>query len=201
MLPFCSIKAQDSIKVRQDSLAFELCQLYAIDQTIRNPDYIKVLGMERMVKVDSLNFEKFISFVRQNGFPNEKMVGSNNWERECVCALGFIYLVHNPKKVAVEYYDLFKAELDSGNLNPELLAYALDRYYVSYEGRSYFNTPYKAWTNANGVCIGDKVKSDSLRSSIRLKPLAEFEFIDCSTIDMSDKPNYRNPLILKSIPN
>lgn len=205
LLSFSNIQAQytikqDSVVFHQNRLAFELSQLYAIDQTIRSSDYMKVIG-KNMVAIDSLNFEKFISFVKENGFPNKKMVGDINWAQESVGAVGFVYMVHNPKKVAKKYYELFKSEIDKGNLNPELFAYALDRYFVSSEGRSYFNTPYKAWASANGVCLQDKEKSNNLRLDIGLEPLPDSVFIDCSKIELSNKPNYRNPIILNSIPN
>lgn len=193
---FVNVHAQEETQIsQQDNLAFELCHLNAIDQMIRTPEYFNILK-EHMVKVDSLNFDKFITFVRKNGFPNEKLVGERNWIQGCVRSPGFLYLVHNPKKVAKEYYNLFKGEVEKGNLSPIMFSYALDRYYVSTEGRSYFDTPYKAWTSANGVCLQDKAKSDSLRISIGLEPLPESTFIDCSKIEISNKPNYSNPINL-----
>lgn len=191
---FANVHAQEEAS-QQDNLAFELCQLYAIDQSIRIPEYFNILK-GHTIKVDSLNFNRFIAFVKKNGFPNEKLVGEKNWMQGCVRSTGFVYLVHNPNKIANEYYDLFKGEVDKGNLTPAMLSYALDRYYVSTEGRSYFNTPYKAWTSANGVCLQDKAKSDSLRTSIGLEPLPESEFIDCSKMEISNKPNYSNPIML-----
>jgi hypothetical protein len=191
---FTDIRAQEVIS-QQDALAFEICQLYAIDQTIRNPEYLNVLK-ERTVKVDSLNFDKFIAFVKKNGFPNEKCAGEKNWMQGCVRMAGFVYLVHNPGKVAKEYYNLFKSEVDKGNLSPAMFGYALDRYYVSTEGRSYFDTPYKAWTTANGVCLQDKARSDSLRTSIGLEPLPESECMDCSKIEIGNKLDYSNPINL-----
>ncbi len=190
-----NIYGQELTTSQQDSLAFELCQLYAIDQTIRNSDYMEILK-ERIIKFDSLNFDKFISFVKKNGFPNKKMVGEKNWEQQCVSSTGFIYLVHNPTKIAKEYYDLFMSEVNKGNLSPLMFSYALDRHYVSTEGRSYYDTPYKAWTSASGVCLQDKAKSDSLRIGIGLPPLPESECIDCSKIEISSKPNYNNPIYL-----
>jgi hypothetical protein len=194
-LLFVNICAQE-IK-DTNTLAFDLCELSAIDQTIRTPEYFDVLKKE-FAKVDSLNFNKFIKFVKANGFPNKKLVGEGNWVHGCVRMTGFMYLVHNPKKVAGEYYNLFKAEVDKGNLSPTMFSYALDRYYVSVEGRSYFDTPYKVWTTANGVCLQDKAKSDSLRRSIGLEPLPESAFIDCSKMKISDKPDYSKPFNLIS---
>ncbi len=180
---------------QQKFLAFELCQLSAIDQTIREPEYFNILK-GGWSKVDSLNFNKFIGFVEKNGFPNRKLVGEENWAQGCVNMTGFLYLVHNPKKIAGEYYNLFKTEVDRGNLSPTMFSYPLDRYYVSTEGRSYFDTPYKVWTTANGVCLQDKVKSDSLRTSIGLEPLPKSAFIDCSKMKISDKPDSSKPFNL-----
>lgn len=183
----------------QKALAFELCQLSAIDQTIREPEYSNILK-ENWSKIDSLNFNKFIDFVKKNGFPNVKLVGEENWSQPCIMMAGFTYLVHNPKRVTKKYYNLFKIEVDKGNLSPTMFSYPLDRYYVSAEGRSYFDTPYKAWTTANGVCLQDKAKSDSLRISIGLEPLSDSVFIDCSKMEISNKPNYNRPINL-TMPN
>lgn len=132
----------------QNTLAFELCQLCAIDQIIRASEYFNILK-ERCSRIDSLNLNKFIEFVKEYGFPNEKLEGKENWAQGCVRMAGFCYLVHNPKRVAGEYYNLFRTEVDKGNLSPAMFSYPLDRYYVSVEGRSYFDTPYKAWTTAS----------------------------------------------------
>ncbi|MDR1092003.1 MAG: hypothetical protein LBL79_13085 [Prevotella sp.] len=190
---FANVCAQE-IK-SQNTLAFDLCQLSAIDQTIRTTEYFDILKKE-WAKADSLNFNKFIEFVKENGFPNEKLVGEENWTQGCVKMAGFIYLVHNPKRVAGKFYNLFKDEVDKGNLSPTMFSYALDRYYVSVEGRSYFDTPYKVWTTANGVCLQDRAKSDSLRASIGLEPLPESAFINCSKMEISDKPDYNKPFNL-----
>lgn len=193
LLLYINVSAQETTTSEQDDLAFELCQLFAIDQAIRNPEYSNVLK-ERIIKIDSLNFDKFIAFVSKNGFPAEKLVGEKNWMQGCVRSVGFLYLVHNPNKIVTKYYEFFKAEVDKGNLTPMMFSYALDRYHVSTEGRSYYDTPYKAWTSATGVCLQDKAKSDSLRTSIGLEPLQEF--VDCTEIEISDKPNYSNPINL-----
>jgi len=192
---FTNASAQEATTPQQDALAFELCQLHAIDQTIRNPEYSNILR-ERTPRIDSLNLNKYITFVKENGCPREELVGSKNWMQGCVRSVNFLYLVHNPTRIAKEYYDLFKAEVDKGNLSPTMFSYALDRHYVSTEGRSYFDTPYKAWTSANGVCLQDKAKSDSLRISIGLEPLPESKCIDCSKMEISNKPNYSNPINL-----
>ncbi len=194
LLPlFVNVFAQET--KNQNTLAFELCQLFAIDQTIRAPEYYNILK-DKVSKIDSLNLNKFIEFVEKNGFPNKKMVGEENWIQGCVRMAGFVYLVHNPKKVVREYYNLFKTEVDKGNLSPAMFSYPLDRYYVSVEGRSYFDTPYKGWTTANGVCLQDKAKSDSLRASIGLEPLPISNFIDCSEIEIKDKPDYSKSINL-----
>lgn len=197
LLLFANIFAQET--KNQNTLAFELCQLSAIDQTIRESEYSNILK-EEWSKVDSLNFNKFIEFVKKNGFPNVKLVGEENWAQPCVMMAGFIYLVHNPKRVTKKYYDLFKSEVDKGNLSSAMFSYPLDRYYVSAEGRSYFDTPYKVWTTANGVCLQDKAKSDSLRTSIGLAPLPISNFIDCSKMEISNKPDYSKPFVL-TMPN
>ena len=95
----------------KDQLAFELCGLYTIDQSIRTPEIFKLLG-RNMIAFDSINFSKFIKFVKKNGFPNKKMVGEHNWSHPSVGGVGFRYLVHNPNKVATEYYGLFRTQLE-----------------------------------------------------------------------------------------
>ena len=65
----------DSVAQRkQDSLAFELCQIYGSDQGIRLsegfPNKMKLVAV-----VDTLNFNKIVAFVMKHGFPTTRLLG------------------------------------------------------------------------------------------------------------------------------
>lgn len=164
-------------KTLQDSLSFELCQLFAADQSIRELKLDKEIIIATK-KLDSINFNKAISFIRQNGFPNEKLLGENFYSQECVQAACTVVLLHNPRRaIEPDVYSLLKNEVEEKRLSPITLSYILDRYYVSYKGISLYNSPYKVNTNAKGVRLEDKQESDRLRKDIGLEPLPESEFV------------------------
>jgi len=129
------LKAQDIEKRVKDSIKYELCKIWATDQTMRHElieEAPKILH-----KIDSLNYESFLSIVRKYGFPSSKKLGAIE---ECDCLqAGVVILLHNPRKIVQkEIFNLFLGEVKKGDLNPILFANALDKYYIFYEGYSLY---------------------------------------------------------------
>ncbi|TVQ93498.1 MAG: hypothetical protein EA393_02150 [Bacteroidetes bacterium] len=174
-----AVSLPDSVR---ETLAFELAQICAFDQGIRNDHLIRNYGKEitkLLPAVDSLNFDKFIKIVKEFGYPNETLLGKY-FIHECVRKVGSYILLHNPNRlIEPEIYQLFRNEVLEGRLDAEFFALALDKYYVIYEKRSLHNSLFKTSNRlrVNGVCITDKELSDSLRLDIGLPPLEEHEFI------------------------
>jgi hypothetical protein len=166
----------------QREYAFELAQIYALDQGVRNSYILNEYEKESkkiVPAVDSINFEKFIKLVRQYGYPGKSFLGEY-FELESVCSAGIVVLLHNPRRIIEpEIYHLLKNEVESKRLSPKLFAEALDKYYVIYERKSLYNSQFRKWPKLQikGVSIKDKQLSDSLRIDIGLPPLAENEFI------------------------
>ncbi len=161
----------DSIK---DSLAFELCQMWGSDQTIRSVnggrDVVKI-----MQRLDSLNFFKLVKFVKTYGFPNKKLLGERNYKHECVSA-AYPILLHNPHMLINNeaYFNLFLDQVNKGNLNRKSFATILDKYYwAKSHGKdvlygSQFGKPciqHKKKTNKARLEIGLEILPDSLFST------------------------------------
>jgi hypothetical protein len=68
---------------KQDSLAFELCQIYGLDQGIRDRKLV-FNDFQLTQKVDTLNFLKIVAFVEKNGYPTKELLGESNMKNECV---------------------------------------------------------------------------------------------------------------------
>ena len=176
-----SITQSDS---SQEKLAFELAQIYAIDQKIRDSYLLKTYPDESskiIPVIDSINFDRFITYVKEYGFPTKSSLGKY-FHNECVRAVGFVMLLHNPRRLVEdrELYQLFKNEVHNGRLSADNFALSLDKYYVMYKGKSLYNSQFKTQSNLaiKGVSIADKQLSDSLRIDIGLSPLSEDEFIN-----------------------
>lgn len=162
----------------ENNLAFELCAMYGLDQGIRNYD-IKFNRSEIMPKIDSANFYRLITIIKENGYPNPKNVGKRNLkDQECVDLAAVAILLHNPHRVAKEddVRNLLLQEVEKGNMKREFLAAILDKYYWSKKGnnrRVYYGTQF------GKPCIKDRAKSDSLRKAISLPPLKTEDFKNC----------------------
>lgn len=182
LLSFIWIQPIFSQNINKDSLAFELCQIYASDQSIRNIELTKSFQKEMSVIVgvlDSINFEKVIAVISKYGFPSEHILGGYI-AFECVAGAVTAVLLHCPHRLLeANVYNLLKREVIRGNLSAQSLAVYLDKYYVTYEKRSLFNSPFKEWTKAKGVCLRDKEDSEKVRRDIGLEPLADSIYIDC----------------------
>lgn len=163
-------------------MAFELAQIFAIDQGIRDNHILKTYPTEIskiMPAIDSINFDKFIAFIKDYGYPRKSLIGEY-LKYENVKAAGLVTLLHNPRRlIEPEIYQMFRKEVIEGRLSAEMFALALDKYYVVYKGKSLYNSQFRSWPDLTikGVSIVDKQLSDSLRMDIGLLPLAEDEFI------------------------
>jgi hypothetical protein len=130
-----TLNAQELDERIKDSIKFELCKIWATDQTMRHELIEEAPKIMR--KIDSLNYESFLSIVRKYGFPSSKKLGSIE---KCDCLqAGVVILLHNPKKIVQkETFELLYSEMKKGNLNSILFANALDKYYILYEGYSLY---------------------------------------------------------------
>lgn len=160
----------------QDSLAFELCAMFGLDQGIRDMEIFYLLGRTTR-NVDTLSFKRLVKFVTENGYPNKNLLGDDNWQHECVAAAATAIMLHNPYRLVNEreYFDLFLSEVENGNMDREFLATVLDKHYWSKSRGekvlyvSAFGTP----------CISTKEETNAARKKIGLLPLEDSEFEDC----------------------
>lgn len=174
----------------QDSLAFELCKIYGFDQGIRDTD-LKYNKSQVMPMIDTLSFNKIISFLTVNGYPNTALLGERNMQQECV-ELSFVaVLLHNPHRLVNEqlYYDLFLAEVKKGTMTADFFATVLDKYYWiksknKVNRRVFYGSPF------GSPCIQTKKETNKARIEIGLKPLKDSEFVDCTGEELN-MPNVR----------
>ena len=160
----------------QDSLAFELCAMFGLDQGIRDMEIFSLLGNTSR-NIDTFSFNRLVEFVKAHGYPNKQLLGEKNWEHECVGAAAMAIMLHNPHRLVyeTEYLDLFLMEVEKGNMKREFLATVLDKYYWSKSRGekvlygSPFGTP----------CLQTKEETNAARKKIGLLPLKESEFKDC----------------------
>lgn len=174
----------------KDSLAFELCKIYGFDQGIRDFG-INYNRKEIMPKVDTLNFNRIVSFLTQNGYPSKDLLGEKNMQHECVEAAFTAVLLHNPHRLVNEqkYFDLFLNEVKKGNLEPDFYATILDKYYwaksTNKENRRVFYG-----SQFGKPCIQTKEATNKARVEIGLNPLEDDGFVDCGN-EQLDMPKTR----------
>ena len=158
----------------RNNLAFELCEIYGIDQGIRQEGI--VIDKKSNIKIDSLNFQRVINFINKNGYPNKDNIGTYINEK-CVQAAAIVVLLHNPQHVVnnKEYRDLLIKEVKKGNMKEETLLLIMDKYYwhISKGKKVYMGSKF------GKPCIKDRAKSDSLRKAISLPPLKTEDFKNC----------------------
>jgi len=93
---------------RQDSLAFELAQIYGLNQGMRTSKGFN--NKMRLIQcVDSSNFYRIFEFIKTHGMPSEKLLGKKNHKRECVPSAFFAVMLHNPHMLVnnEEYLNFF----------------------------------------------------------------------------------------------
>jgi hypothetical protein len=168
----CSIIRGDQnqrIKDNED-LAFQLSQFYGSDQTIRKVNNSKE-GIMIMQKIDSINFVRIIKFIKEHGYPNEKLLGKSYKKHESVSLAALAILLHNSSRVVQEpTFNLLKKEVEKGNMKPEALALILDKYYVYYKGYSLYHTQLKK------ACIENKEIVNKARLEIGLSAVPDSFF-------------------------
>lgn len=164
----------------QDSMAFELCQLYGLDQGIRSPyKEGKAISWPAVQYADTIAFFRLMAFVKDNGFPREELLGEN-YKRECVQAAATVVLLHNPHMLVNNkaYQDLFINEVKKGNMSADFLATVLDKYYWVKKA----NEHKVLYGSQFGMPCNDiKEETNKARAEIGLPPLADSLFRDCTT--------------------
>ncbi|RNL86693.1 hypothetical protein ED312_11210 [Sinomicrobium pectinilyticum] len=174
---------RDIQKIKQDSLAFELCKIYGSDQGIRDMKLIsrKETGaLKFSPHLDSINFFKIVDFVKKNGIPNKKLLGEDNFSYECVEGAFFAVLLHTPHMLVnnKEYLDVFLEEVNKGNLKMETLITILDKYYVIRKDE-FGNRKLLYGSQFGKPCLKYRKQSDSVRAVIGLPPLKLKKFKKC----------------------
>ncbi|WP_051224316.1 hypothetical protein [Flavobacterium tegetincola] len=181
----------DSVAQRkQDSLAFELCQIYGLDQGIRD-SRITFNKAKIMSSIDTLSFVRVVNFVVMNGFPTEELVGKRNYSQECVSMAFPAVLLHNSHRLINEqkYFDLFFNEVRKGNLQAEYFAMILDKYYW---GNSKNKDTRRVFYGSQfgKPCIQTKEATNKARIEIGLEALEDSGFVDCGD-EVLDMPKER----------
>ena len=158
----------------ENNLAFELCEIYGIDQGIRQEGI--VIDKKSNIKIDSLNFQRVINFINKNGYPNKDNIGTYINEK-CVQAAAIVVLLHSPQHIVnnKENRDILIKEVKKGNMKEETLLLIMDKYYwhISKGKKVYMGSKF------GKPCIKDRAKSDSLRKAISLPPLKIEDFKNC----------------------
>ena len=167
----CSAQSKRTSK---NNLAFELCEIYGIDQGIRQEGI--VIDKKSNIKIDSLNFQRVINFINKNGYPNKDNIGTYINEK-CVQAAAIVVLLHSPQHIVnnKENRDILIKEVKKGNMKEETLLLIMDKYYwhISKGKKVYMGSKF------GKPCIKDRAKSDSLRKAISLPPLKTEYFKNC----------------------
>ena len=167
----CSTQSKRNSK---NNLAFELCEIYGIDEGIRQEGI--VIDKKSNIKIDSLNFQRVINFINKNGYPNKDNIGTYINEK-CVQAAAIVVLLHNPQHIVnnKENRDILIKEVKKGNMKEETLLLIMDKYYwhISKGKKVYMGSKF------GKPCIKDRAKSDSLRKAISLPPLKTEDFKNC----------------------
>lgn len=178
-----SNSSKTSEELKQDSLSFELCQIYGSDQGIRHMKLItrSVTGAISLSPyLDSINFFKTLDFVKKHGMPTEKLLGTINYSRDCVGGTINIVLLHTPHLLInnKDYLNVFLNEVNDGRMKMNNLITILDKYYVIRRDE-YGNRRLLYGSQFGKPCRKFRRESDSVRSIIGLKPLHDSLFIDC----------------------
>lgn len=163
-------------KKLQDSLAFELCAIYGLDQGIRN-DSLNINKRAVMPKVDTLNFNRFVDFVKKHGYPNRNLLGEENFKHECVNSADLAVMLHNPHRLVneKEYFDLFYEEVEKGNMPRSFFVDVLDKYYFVKSGWKH-----AMYGSQFGIpCLKTKEQTNQLRKEVGLEPLQDEDFKIC----------------------
>jgi hypothetical protein len=174
----------------QDSLAFELCQIYGLDQGIRLSEGFPN-KMNLVTVVDTFNFDRVISFIERNGFPTKRLLGEKNSKNECVKGAAVAVLLHNPHRLVNEkkYFDILLNEVKIDNLPPDFFATILDKYYwINSKNKETRRVFYGS--QFGKPCIQTKEATNKARIEIGLAALEDDGFVDCGD-EVLDMPKER----------
>lgn len=168
----------DNNDLMKEKLAFELCAIYGSDQSIRDKKLKgKKIKIGLLLKnMDSINFDKYVTFVKKNGYPNKNLLGEF-YKNECVGGTSGVILLHNAFRLVenAEYYNLFLNEVKIGNMPNKAFAMVIDKYYwAKSHGKEVFYG-----SGFGKPCSKDKFKVNKERLKIGLKPLKDNEFKIC----------------------
>ena len=162
----------------KDSLALALCQIYGLDQGIRrSPGFENKMLLVR--NVDTFNFKRIVNFIKDNGMPNEELLGKSNYSQECVKAAFGAVMLHNPHMLVNDEknFNFFVNLVNEGQLQSQYLALILDKYYWAKSSGnsvlygSQFGKP----------CLNNKKETNKARKEIGLPPLKDAEFKNCNS--------------------
>lgn len=170
--------------------AFELCQIYGLDQGIRLSEGFPN-KMNLVTVVDTFNFNRIINFIERNGFPTKRLLGEKNVKNECVAGAATAVLLHNPHRLTNEqkYFDILLNEVRNGNLPPDFFATILDKYYWT---RSLNKDTRRVFYGSQfgKPCIQTKDATNKARIEIGLEALEDSGFVDCGD-EVLDMPKER----------
>ncbi|MCF1420406.1 hypothetical protein [Mangrovimonas futianensis] len=161
----------------KDSLAFELCKMYGLDQGVRESSGFQ--GKWNFIfSVDSLNFDRAMTFIKKYGYPTESLVGSDNYKIECVSSSFFAILLHNPHRIVNEreHYKTLLNEVHEKRLSPSEFANIIDKYYWIKRGN---NKRVLVGSDFGKPCLETKEETNQIRKEIGLPLLQDSEFINC----------------------
>lgn len=159
-----------------DSIAFQLFEIWALDQGIRNRDVFDAKS-KVVAAVDSLCFVKSVDFIKKNGWPTKRMLGKYS-NYEAVDGALFPVMLHEPRRMnELEIHEMLINEVKDGHLSAQACALFFDKYWVVCHKKSMYNTAFKAWTKSRGVLLSDRQVSDSLMREIGLDVLPDSVFI------------------------
>lgn len=109
------------------------------------------------------------------GMPNETLLGTANYQVECVKLAAFAILLHNPDRLVQDetYYTLFLNEVQAGRMKPEVFALLIDKYYWSRGENLVYGGPF------GFPCLSEKKAVNQRRKAIGLGELADSTFKIC----------------------
>ncbi|AZQ43444.1 hypothetical protein [Nonlabens ponticola] len=173
-------KTDSPMLALRDKVAFELCELYGADQSVRKTPGFENKFNLAILPTDTVVFDRFIKVVKEYGYPTIELVGEKNWKNECVESSSVSILLHNPHRLINndEYMSLFLSEVEAGRMNREFLAAVLDKYYwVRRDEQG--NKKLLYGSGFGKPCLKYRKESDAARQEIGLEPLKESDFIQC----------------------
>jgi hypothetical protein len=158
-----------------DSVCFKLCEVYGSDQIMREKSVAETL-YKSISKVDSIHFNIIIDIIEEYGYPSKNNLPDCLKNAECILSSATAVLLHVPH-LAYKNKNVLLKEVANNRLPAETLMIILDKYYTTYEHRSLYGSPFRAWTPNKKLNLNDRFLSDSLRMELGLQPLPDSLFV------------------------